>query len=444
MRAVFGLLLIMLGLAMAVVWMPEHDGERQLVAVTDIATQGISNRAEQGDRSGGRTFSPQTPLLATVETPGRTPQHTAGVARLVAPPVQPLPVTEVVPQLSATAGVSTGAAPGASVVGPALAVVRPVEPGRAGAVQEMPRDELVRTLQRELRRVGCYAGEVDGDWGSGSRRAMTTFTDRVNATLPVDQPDHVLLSLLKTQSGTVCVRTCPAGQLLADNGRCLTTVAARRHQERGANREATREAEREIAAAQPPAQDSGAITRMMRSAPVTTASAPAASPTGSTPGGSLDSASTPGAAGAPSANAPVAAAPPALTVAAVTVPAGRLPSGAAVESPSTAPSMPSPAARQAARMALPESAGVEPPRPAAPSAARQAVRAASEPERERVRPQRERAPRAAAARRSTPARFAGPQIVVYRVPARVVSPAYYASAPRRSSRSWTATFFGSP
>lgn len=48
MRAVFGLLLVMLGLAMAVVWMPEHDSERQLAVVTDIATQGLARRGDAG------------------------------------------------------------------------------------------------------------------------------------------------------------------------------------------------------------------------------------------------------------------------------------------------------------------------------------------------------------------------------------------------------------
>ena len=85
MRAVFGLLLVMLGLAMAIVWMPEHDSERQLAVVTDIATQGMPRRSETAERN-GRTFSPNTPLIASVEQPGAgQPQHIAGVARVVRP-----------------------------------------------------------------------------------------------------------------------------------------------------------------------------------------------------------------------------------------------------------------------------------------------------------------------------------------------------------------------
>src|SRR5690606_31530475 len=34
-------------------------------------------------------------------------------------------------------------------------------------------DGLVRNVQTELRRLGCYRMEVDGDWGKGSIRALT-------------------------------------------------------------------------------------------------------------------------------------------------------------------------------------------------------------------------------------------------------------------------------
>jgi hypothetical protein len=64
------------------------------------------------------------------------------------------------------------------------------------------RQELVRRLQRELGRVGCYGGEADGDWGPGSKRAMSAFLGRVNASLPVAEPDYILLALLQNRSVT--------------------------------------------------------------------------------------------------------------------------------------------------------------------------------------------------------------------------------------------------
>lgn len=69
----------------------------------------------------------------------------------------------------------------------------------------MDREQLARMLQRELRRVGCYGGDITGAWGPQSRQAMTRFTDRIKVRLPVDAPDHVLLKLVQDQKQPVCV-----------------------------------------------------------------------------------------------------------------------------------------------------------------------------------------------------------------------------------------------
>src|SRR5215475_6306128 len=83
------------------------------------------------------------------------------------------------------------------------------------------RDSLARELQKELRRVGCYEGELNGVWTPATRRAMKTFTDRVNATLPVEEPDAVLFAMVQSQQDRVCGKPCPIDQGLSDDGRCL-------------------------------------------------------------------------------------------------------------------------------------------------------------------------------------------------------------------------------
>ena len=100
------------------------------------------------------------------------------------------------------------------------------------------RRELTKELQRELKRVGCYEGEINGRWGAESKRAMSDFTDRVNATLPVEEPDHILLALVQGHAARICGKSCPSGQELAGNGRCLPrTVLARRARKDAANTE---------------------------------------------------------------------------------------------------------------------------------------------------------------------------------------------------------------
>jgi hypothetical protein len=68
---------------------------------------------------------------------------------------------------------------------------------------------LARALQRELKRVGCYSGEITGVWTTSSRMAMRAFTERVNATLPIDKPDPVLLSLVQGHQGDACTANAP-------------------------------------------------------------------------------------------------------------------------------------------------------------------------------------------------------------------------------------------
>ncbi len=82
------------------------------------------------------------------------------------------------------------------------------------------RASLTRTLQSELRRVGCYDGYINGDWTTLTRNAMKAFTDYVNARLPVDKPDIVLLSLIQGYEGKACRGSCPTGQDLKD-GHCI-------------------------------------------------------------------------------------------------------------------------------------------------------------------------------------------------------------------------------
>jgi hypothetical protein len=80
---------------------------------------------------------------------------------------------------------------------------------------------LAREIQRHLKRVGCYDGDIDGTWSPVVRRSMKAFTDRANATLPVDHPDVVLLALVQNYPDRACARSCPAGQAFAEDRGCV-------------------------------------------------------------------------------------------------------------------------------------------------------------------------------------------------------------------------------
>ena len=119
------------------------------------------------------------------------------------------------------------------VIAPALASA-PRKPIAAFETITVPNDpvSIARALQTELRRVGCYEGEINGVWSQTSKRATKAFVERVNAALPVDKPDYVLLSLVQGHQGAACGAPCPTGQVQGDRGVCSPAAIVAQAQKR--------------------------------------------------------------------------------------------------------------------------------------------------------------------------------------------------------------------
>jgi hypothetical protein len=178
-----GLLLVMGGLAIAAYALPSslETAEPEPAAQTSIAKTPNGN-----ERVSQAVVAPQPQPAVRPSTPATVPSFSAPVVVTIAP--------------------------------------RSSEPGAASqksASIPKDRDSLARELQKELRRVGCYEGELNGAWTPMTKRAMKAFTDRVNATLPVDEPDYILYSMVQGQQDRVCGKPCPAGQTSGEDGRCL-------------------------------------------------------------------------------------------------------------------------------------------------------------------------------------------------------------------------------
>ena len=109
---------------------------------------------------------------------------------------------------------------------PAVPAPPPVPVTRIATDAPVDRVSLVRELQRELKRVGCYSGDVNGVWTTSSRMAMKSFTDRVNASLPIDNPDDILLSLVRAHREPACAAQCASGQTASEQGRCVVAAKA--------------------------------------------------------------------------------------------------------------------------------------------------------------------------------------------------------------------------
>jgi hypothetical protein len=102
--------------------------------------------------------------------------------------------------------------------------IRPALPPKPRTLIPTGRAAIGRQLQRELKRVGCYDGNLNGEWTRPTRQAMNAFIDRVNAKLPTNVPDGILLALVQAYDDKVCGRRCPPDQGLSDTGVCLPNV----------------------------------------------------------------------------------------------------------------------------------------------------------------------------------------------------------------------------
>ena len=193
--------------------------QAQRVVADRIATREArktSNIARKAPAASSRlaSFSPAAQLAA----PSRKSRVAAAA---IAPPLATATKIDPVPSWQ------TNVVPTADVGGPP-ASLDPTDPES--------RYKLVVDIQQQLKRVGCYWGRTNGAWNNNTREAMHSFTANTNAALPVDKPDYLLLSLLKSHNGRSCGtpetttvaaprarqersrRRCPAGSAAVEGG----------------------------------------------------------------------------------------------------------------------------------------------------------------------------------------------------------------------------------
>ncbi len=71
--------------------------------------------------------------------------------------------------------------------------------------------DLARSVQTELKRVGCYSGAVDGDWGTSSRSALDQFNKYAPAKLDTKLASSDALDALRAKTARVCPLVCDHG-----------------------------------------------------------------------------------------------------------------------------------------------------------------------------------------------------------------------------------------
>lgn len=98
----------------------------------------------------------------------------------------------------------------------------PLEQGTASVAppQKQPAADLPERLQKELKRVGCYDGAVDGDWGEASEAALKNFAAHRGGALASSEPDEANLEAVLAQKARICPLQCGAGTV-ERNGTCV-------------------------------------------------------------------------------------------------------------------------------------------------------------------------------------------------------------------------------
>ncbi len=105
--------------------------------------------------------------------------------------------------------------------------------------------ELVRALQRELKRVGCLSSEPDGNWGEASRSAFKNFVKHAKLSVDNDEPTAAVLDAASATRTRVCPLVCEEGEHVV-RGRCVEKVKrvqAREAEEKRPRARAERHAE---------------------------------------------------------------------------------------------------------------------------------------------------------------------------------------------------------
>jgi uncharacterized caspase-like protein len=88
-----------------------------------------------------------------------------------------------------------------------------------------PQAELTKSVQAELRRVGCLAGAADGEWNAASQRSMALFNKNAGTKFDVKLASIDALDAIKLKPARVCPLICEHG-FKVDGDRCSRIVCA--------------------------------------------------------------------------------------------------------------------------------------------------------------------------------------------------------------------------
>ena len=85
--------------------------------------------------------------------------------------------------------------------------------------------DITKSVQLELRRVGCLSGAADGDWNAASQRSLSSFNRNAGMKLDVKTASTDTLDAIRQKQSRVCPLVCEHGYK-ADGDHCTRIVCA--------------------------------------------------------------------------------------------------------------------------------------------------------------------------------------------------------------------------
>src|SRR4029078_9099197 len=80
--------------------------------------------------------------------------------------------------------------------------------------------DLAKSVQSELRRVGCLTSSAESEWSSAAQRSLTLFNKYAGTQFDVKLASVDALDALKAKPGRVCPLVCNFG-FKADGDQCV-------------------------------------------------------------------------------------------------------------------------------------------------------------------------------------------------------------------------------
>jgi hypothetical protein len=99
------------------------------------------------------------------------------------------------------------------------------QPNLAALSTGAPRADVTKSVQAELRRVGCLSGEADGNWNAASQRSLSLFNRYAKTKFDTKLASTDALDTIKTKTARVCPLVCDHG-FKAQGEACMKIVCA--------------------------------------------------------------------------------------------------------------------------------------------------------------------------------------------------------------------------